>query len=362
VTVPTTPAVVAVACCLLIGGCTGGGSTVQGSAGVGASPGAVPFRGCMVSAVGGFDDRGLSQQSFAAITTAHEEFEIATVTVETGAAAQVGADISSLIAQKCRLVIAIGAAEGPAVQAAAQASPETDFVLVDARPVDANGPVVAKNIKPSLFNSAEPAYLAGYFAAASSTTGKVATFGATQTPSTMLTMDGFADGVAAYNAAKGAAVQLLGWSKDTQTGSFTGDLIDEAKGRALTQTFLDAGADVVMPVAGPVGLGAAAAARAKGGVKVIWTDSDGVKATDYDDVIVASVVKNAQTAVLQVLTDAADGTYDPKPIVGSLTSKGVSFVAPTGAAMPAALEDDLDALGKKITEGQIVLTSPNLTN
>lgn len=173
-------------------------------------------------------------------------------------------------------------------------------------------------------------------------------------------MDGFAEGVAGYNTAKGAAVQLLGWDKATQTGSFTGDLIDESRGRALAQSFIDAGADVVMPVAGPVGLGAAAAARAKGGVKVIWTDSDGVKATDYDDVIVASVVKNAQTAVLQVLTDAADGTYDAKPSVGTLTTKGVAFVGPTGAAMPAALKADLDALAKKITEGQIVLTSPNL--
>ena len=78
-------------------------------------------------------------------------------------------------------------------------------------------------------------------------------------------MDGFADGVAYYNKAKGKNVQVLGWDKAKQDGSFANDFADPAKGKALADTLVAQGADVIMPVAGGTGLGTAAAAQASGG-------------------------------------------------------------------------------------------------
>ncbi len=52
-------------------------------------------------------------------------------------------------------------------------------------------------------------------------------------------MDGFVDGVAKYNEDNGADVQVLGWDKEAQTGSFTGDFEDQTKGQNLAKGFID---------------------------------------------------------------------------------------------------------------------------
>ena len=97
-------------------------------------------------------------------------------------------------------------------------------------------------------------------------------------------MDGFADGVAKYNETKGKDVKVLGWDKAKQDGSFTGNFDNQDDGKKLAQNLIDEGADIIMPVAGPVGLGAAAAQGQGGGkdVKIIGVDADGfVTAPEY---------------------------------------------------------------------------------
>ena len=106
-------------------------------------------------------------------------------------------------------------------------------------------------------------------------TGVVATFGGLPIPSVQIFMDGFVDGVAAYNEAyPDANVQVLGWDKESQTGSFSNSFDDQAQGQQLANNFINQGADIIMPVAGPVGLGAAAAAQTAGDVYIIGVDSD----------------------------------------------------------------------------------------
>ena len=126
-----------------------------------------------------------------------------------------------------------------------------------------------------MFDTAQASFLAGYLAAGVSKTGVVATFGGGNQPPVTLFMDGFVDGVAKYNEVHGTAVRALGWDKAKQDGAFTGDFEDINKGKALAEGFIDQGADVILPVAGQVGEGAASAALERGGVSVIWVDSDG---------------------------------------------------------------------------------------
>ncbi len=54
---------------------------------------------------------------------------------------------------------------------------------------------------------------------------------------------------------------MLGWNEQTQKGEFTGDFTNQTKGQTVTQTFISEGADVIFPVAGNVGLGAAKAVQ-----------------------------------------------------------------------------------------------------
>ena len=53
----------------------------------------------------------------------------------------------------------------------------------------------------------------------------------------------------------GTAVEVLGWDPATQTGLFAGNFDSTDDGRRLGESLLDEGADIIMPVAGPVGLG-----------------------------------------------------------------------------------------------------------
>ena len=101
-----------------------------------------------------------------------------------------------------------------------------------------------------------------------------------------------------YNQKHGTHVQVLGWNEKTQKGSFTGDFTNQTKGQTLTQTFISEGADIIFPVAGNVGLGAAKAVQqadaAAGSQKVNmeWVDVDGcVSAPKYCKYFITSVQK-----------------------------------------------------------------------
>ncbi|MET1016415.1 MAG: BMP family ABC transporter substrate-binding protein, partial [Leifsonia flava] len=223
--------------------------------------------------------------------------------------------------------------------------------------------VDAPNVKPVIFDTAQASYLAGYLAAGVSKTGKVATFGGGNQPPVTLFMDGFVDGVAAYNAAHGTQVVALGWDKVKQDGTFTGDFEDINKGKTLTESLIDQGADVILPVAGQVGEGSAAAALENPGVSVIWVDNDGFDTlpAKYHPVLLTSVLKNTEDAVAQIVTDDAAGTFDPAPFIGTLENGGVGL-APfhdLASAVPQELSDEIDALKAKIVDGSVVVTSPS---
>src|SRR5699024_4122031 len=167
-----------------------------------------------------------------------------------------------MVQQGCNITIGVGFLLEDHIQEAAEANTDLNFGLVDSTFTDpaeeedgAPVPVELPNAKPIIFNTAEAAYLGGYLAAGMTETGTVATFGGLPIPSVSIFMDGFVDGVAKYNEDNDADVQVLGWDKEAQNGTFSGDFEDQGQGQALTNEFIAQGADIVMPVAGPVGLG-----------------------------------------------------------------------------------------------------------
>ena len=160
-----------------------------------------------------------------------------------------------------------------------------------------------------------------------SKTGVVATFGGGNQPPVTLFMDGFVDGVAKYNEVHGTAVRALGWDKAKQDGAFTGDFEDINKGKALAEGFIDQGADVILPVAGQVGEGATSAALERGGVSVIWVDSDGYEslAPEFRPVLLTSVLKNTQDAMVEIVGEVQDGSFSNEPYIGTLENGGVEI-------------------------------------
>ncbi|WP_226921015.1 BMP family lipoprotein [Georgenia subflava] len=320
------------------------------------------FLACVVSDQGGWDDQSFNQSAFEGLQAAVSELGIEQADAESQADSDYGPNVDSMVQQGCNLTIGVGFLLEDPIQAAAEANPDTNFALIDSTFSDADfNPVELENAKPIIFNTAEAAYLAGYVAAAMTETGTVATFGGLQIPSVSIFMDGFADGVAKHNEDNGTDVQLLGWDKEAQNGSFTGDFENQANGQTLTEQFIAQGADIVMPVAGPVGLGAAAAAQAAGDVKIIGVDSDWYESTEYGAIALTSVVKQIGQAVQDTITESVEGNFTNEPYIGTLENEGVGL-APFhdfDAEVPQEVKDAVTALQEQIVSGELVVESPN---
>ena len=144
---------------------------------------------------------------------------------------------------------------------------------------------------------------------------------------------------------------MLGWNEQTQKGEFTGDFTNQTKGQTITQTFISEGADVIFPVAGNVGLGAAKAvqqADASGGkVNMEWVDVDGcVSAAQYCKYFLTSVTKGIATAVQTAVTSAQSGSFKGGTYVGTLANGGavLSPFHDFATVIPASLQAELKTI------------------
>ncbi len=327
----------------------------------------VDYTACMVSDEGGFDDASFNQSGFEGLERAQSELGIEIRTAESADPGAYTGNVDSMVQEGCDLIIGVGFALEDAIQAAAEANPDINFALVDsAFSAPDFSPVSLDNGKPLLFNTQEAAYLAGYMAAGMTQTGTVATYGGQPFPSVTIFMDGFVDGVAKHNEDKGTDVNVLGWDKDAQNGSMIGNFSDTEAGRATTEQFIASGADIILPVAGPVGAGSLNAASQAEGVSVIWVDSDGYEQAsnaDTKQLIMTSVIKQIGTAVFDTIASAVEGEFSADPYVGTLENGGVDL-APLHdfeATVPAELVAEVDALRDQIVAGELVVESPSAT-
>jgi basic membrane protein A len=314
----------------------------------------------MVTDTGGIDDRSFNASAWAGMQAAKSvASNVNPSYVASTAEADYEPNLRSFVTKKCNFILAVGGLMGDATKKVAAENTGSQFAIVDSAIQGAT------NVYPMQFATDEAAFLAGYLAAGYSKTGKVATYGGLKIPPVTVFMDGFADGVAQYNKVKSKNVQVIGWDKAKQNGTFAESFVDQNKGKSITNTFVAQGADVVMPVAGGTGLGTGDVAKASGGkVSVIWVDQDGCKsAAQYCDVFLTTVVKNINDAVKEAVATGAEG----KPLaatpgfLGTLANNGVSL-APYNqfdSKIDSGLKAEVDKLKQDIIAGTIKVESAN---
>ncbi len=344
------------AAALLLAGCGAPPAETEG----GSDPAAegTDYTGCIVSDSGGFDDQSFNQSSYEGIQAAKESLGIEVRQAESQAETDFTPNVNSMVTAGCDMIVTVGFLLSATTKEAAEANTETNFAIVDDAQID------LPNVKPIIYDTAQAAFMAGYLAAGTSESGKVATYGGIQIPTVTIFMDGFADGVDYYNEQKDADVQLLGWDKDAQTGTFVGDFENQAAGKTNTQNFINEGADIIMPVAGPVGLGTIEAveeANTNGGAnKVIWVDSDGFLTVETGtEYILSSVMKLMGEAVEQVISEDVEDNFSNEPYVGTLENGGVAL-APfhdQEDAVSDELKAELEEIKAGIISGEITVES-----
>ncbi len=319
------------------------------------------FLGCMVTDQGGIDDRSFNASAWAGLQAAEASQGIKAKYVTSKSESDYTPNVNSLVAEDCGIIVTVGFSLGDATRTAANENADERFTIVDENPTNDGEPI--ENVKPLLFNTAEAAYLGGYLAAGMTESGTVATFGGIKLPTVAVFMDGFADGVDKYNEDNDADVKLLGWDKAKQDGSFAGKFDSPTDGKNLAKNFIQQGADIIMPVAGGTGLGAAAAAQESGGdVSIIWVDQDGYEsAAQYKDVFLTTVEKNIANSVETAITETVSGSFNNTPYIGTLANDGVGL-APYHdfeGAVPPELNTQIEELKQQIVDGTITVESSN---
>jgi basic membrane protein A and related proteins len=321
---------------------------------------ATDFTACEVTDTGGVDDRSFNQTAYKGVQDAADELGFEPAVLESQAESDFAPNIQSFIDQGCDLIVTVGFLLGGATGDAATANPDQNFAIVDYDYSTAAGDAQDEydNVKELTFSTDQAAFLAGYVAAAMSETGTVGTYGGINLPTVTIFMKGFQLGIEQYNEDNGANVELVGWDNAADDGLFTGDFEDQSKGRATTEGLLDDGADVIMPVAGPVGLGTIEAIRARtdSNAKVIWVDTDGcVSVPDDCDLFLTSVMKNMDVAVHDATVEAADENFEGGLYTGTLENEGVA-IAPFNEfedQVPDEVKTAIDDLRQQIIDGEI---------
>jgi phosphate/phosphite/phosphonate ABC transporter binding protein len=303
------------------------------------------FLACQVTDVGGIDDKSFNATAWKGIQDAVAGLGIEGKYLESQQQTDYEANINAFVEEGCDLIISVGFLLGDATAEAAAANPDQLFGIVD---VDY---LASPNLYGSGFAINQSTFLLGYLAAGTTETGIVATYGGINIPPVTIFMDGFVLGVDYYNEVKGTDVQVLGWDVDAQDGLFVGNFESSDDGYTMGESLLDEGADIIMPVAGPVGAGTVAVMEERGTGYVIGVDNDW-SLMYTPELILASAMKNMDVYVYELIEATMNDNFEAGNFLGTLENGGVG-VTYGGVDVPQELKDEVAALEPMIISGEL---------
>jgi basic membrane protein A and related proteins len=323
------------------------------------------FLACEVTDTGGINDRSFNASAWAGLQVAKAADRSMKIEyLQSTSESDYVPNIATFIGRKCGIIVTVGFLMATATQQAAAKYPHQDFTIVDNQYTPA-----IKNVLALLYETNQDAFLGGYLAAAMSKTGKVGTFGGENIPTVTIYMDGWVAGVRYYDQLNHKHVVALGWTptpgraKTSLAGSglFTGSFTNQADGRTDALSEIQQGADVIFPVAGSVGLGAAEAVKQNHGVTMEWVDTDGcVSDPSYCPLFITSVEKGIVASVSHAVLLAASGSFKGGNYIGTLANNGVTLAPYHDYAkvIPASVQKELQTIKAGIVAGKISV-NPN---
>jgi basic membrane protein A len=326
------------------------------------------FKVGLVTDQGGVDDKTFNALAWKGITDAVARLGVDGKYLESSQQSDYATNIQLFLNENEDLIVTVGFSMGIDTATAAKANPGAKFAIVDytypdcwqgaIEGVDCGSATDLPNVRGMTFQTDQAAVLAGYLAAGMTKTGKVATFGGMQIPVVTIFMKGYQAGVKYYNKIHSASVQELGWDDATQAGLFTGSFSSTEAGRAAAETLVQQGADIILPVAGPCGLGAANYCQDNANCLVIGVDSDWFfTAPQYSSIILTSLQKKIDVAVFTTIQDVVDDTFSGGTVTYSLANDGVGL-APFhdfDSQVPQALKDELAQMKADLISGVLTV-------
>lgn len=316
-------------------------------------PGA-EINACLVTDSAGIGDKSFNDAVWSGLEKAKADFGIEANYIESKSADDYGPNLQACVDSEAEVIVCVGFMMADACAAAIEANPEIKFIGIDIDWLAFDNFVgVGAYMDQSCFQ-------AGYLAAGMSETGKVATYTGFFGPVVQIFMDGYYMGVQEYNKVHGTAVEVLGYDpKKMDQAAATGSWSDVDKGRQLTESFMDNGADIVLPVAGNVGTGSAAVMQERGAGYIFGVDQDWTQTNpQYSAQILGSVLKKMEVPVYETVKLMTEKKWNAGNFLLTLENKGTEFVYNSAIEVPAELKAEVDALAPKIISGDIPSLSP----
>ncbi len=206
---------------------------------------AVDFLACAVSDEGKWDDKSFNEAVLDGLTRAKSELDVSIKEAESQSGDDYEPNLQIMVDSSCDVTFGVGFLLVDPINKIAEANPDVNMAIVDGW---SNG---ATNLKPIYYAMNESSFLAGYLAAAYSTTKVIGTYGGVQIPTVTDFMTGYYYGAMQWAEDTGESIKVVGWNPTTEKGDFTGDFVPNSptsKTIALGQLNLDA--DVIFPVGG----------------------------------------------------------------------------------------------------------------
>ncbi|MFN3307890.1 MAG: BMP family ABC transporter substrate-binding protein [Anaerolineales bacterium] len=307
---------------------------------------------CQVTDVGGIDDKSFNATAWKGVEDAMKKYPdlVEGKYLESQQQADYEVNINAFLEQGCDLIVTVGFLLADATAAAAQANPDQLFATIDVDYLE------FPNLRGSGFAIDQATFLNGYLAAGMTKTGKVGTYVGIAFPATTKFMDGFALGVAEYNKVHGTNVQVLGWDVEKRQGLEVGNFESTDDGRKMGETLMDEGADIIMPVAGPVGLGTLAVMEERDFGLLVGVDNDWSLANpDKAKYILSNAMKNMDLFVLETIEMLINNNFQSGNWIGTLENGGVGlkYGSEWESQVPDSLKQEIAEILQKIINGEI---------
>ena len=283
----------------------------------------VDYLACAVSDEGSWNDKSFNESVYDGLEKAQAELGIQIADAESNSAEDFAPNLQAMIDQGCDITFAVGFNLVADVNVAAAANPDVQFVTIDGYS-EGNA-----NLKPVSYLMNQSSYLAGYAAAAYSTTKVVGTYGGVQIPAVTDFMDGFYYGAMAFGEENGVEIKVVGWDPAAQTGQFTGDFVpNSGTSKSIAASLINEGADVIFPVGGDQ-FGAVSSAIQEAGIAgvMIGVDKDvALTSPEYAEYVLTSAEKRMTNAVYDIIAElSAGGAFSGDAYVGTLANGGTGL-------------------------------------
>jgi basic membrane protein A len=328
---------------LVLAGC---GAAPEGPEG----PEAVDYLACAVSDEGSWNDKSFNEAAYGGLLKAEDELGVEIDDAESSSPEDFEPNLTAMVENDCDVIFAVGFnfSIDNLIFDFAAANPESQLVWIDGWNQGET------NLKPIAYAMNQSSFLAGYLAAAYSTSKVVGTYGGLNIPAVTDFMTGYYNGAKYYEAETGTAVTVVGWDPATESGDFVGDFANTAVAQSISEGQLAAGADVLFPVAGGLFTASATAIRDSGSEAVLLGVDKDIALTQPElaDIILTSVEKRMTQAVFDVIEDlSSGGEFSVDAYVGTLENDGTALS--DFYEFDSKVSDDIKAALEEIKAGII---------